>query len=248
MKLKEYVIGKFYAHRTGILGTVIFHLLLAIFLLAVGISNLRIAEGTEVELAAPPAEEIRKILEEKQHKEEIRKRASSEEVQEMLRSIAVNENSRTKSAPARNVEKYIDDVRRELEQDPRSGRYKARENKDYRRDSLQHARDKREQLLDSLKSTFYSGKSSVSYNLAERYARFLPIPVFRCEFGGKVVVKITVDRRGKVQRAEVVEAESQPDDCLYAVAVDAALRSAFNEKAGAPALQVGTITYNFVKQ
>ena len=113
---------------------------------------------------------------------------------------------------------------------------------------MQYDRDKKEQLLDSLKSTFYSGKSSVSYNLPERYARFLPIPVFKCEFGGRVVVKIVVDRKGRVQRAEVVATESQQDDCLHDVAVDAALRSRFNEKPGAPALQTGTITYNFVKQ
>lgn len=54
--------------------------------------------------------------------------------------------------------------------------------------------------------------------------------------------------KGRVQRAEVVATESQQDDCLHDVAVDAALRSRFNEKPGAPALQTGTITYNFVKQ
>jgi hypothetical protein len=35
---------------------------------------------------------------------------------------------------------------------------------------------------------------------------------------------------------------------LWRVAADAAKRSRFNEKPDAPALQKGTITYNFVKQ
>lgn len=248
MNFKEYIIQKFYAHQTGILGTIIFHLLLAIFLLSMGIARLEVPLGTEVELAALPPQELEKILEEKQQREEIRKKASAEEVQAMLRSIAVNENVREKPNKTPNVQSYIDEVMEELEADEYSGRYKARKDENYKRDSLQYDRDKKEQLLDSLKSTFYSGKSSVSYNLPERYARFLPIPVFKCEFGGRVVVKITVDRRGRVQRAEVVATESQQDDCLHDVAVDAALRSRFNEKPGAPALQTGTITYNFVKQ
>ncbi len=99
-----------------------------------------------------------------------------------------------------------------------------------------------------MKSTFYSGESSVSYNLKERYARFLPIPVFKCEFGGVVVVEITVNRKGVVQKAVVTETDSEEDDCLRRVAVDAAERSRFNEKSSAPALQKGTITYHFVKQ
>ncbi|MEI3153768.1 MAG: energy transducer TonB [Odoribacter sp.] len=88
----------------------------------------------------------------------------------------------------------------------------------------------------------------MSYNLKDRYARFLPIPVFKCEYGGRVVVEITVNPRGIVQKAVVLESQSQADDCLWRVAVDAAERSRFNEKPNAPAQQKGTITYNFVKQ
>ena len=51
-----------------------------------------------------------------------------------------------------------------------------------------------------------------------------------------------------VQKAKILEDQSQSDDCLWRVAVDAAKRSRFNEKPDAPALQKGTITYNFVKQ
>lgn len=248
MKWKEYIVRKFYAHKTGVLGTVIFHLLLFIVLLSVGISRMRMPLEMEVELAAPPVEEVRKMLEEKQRQEEIRKKVSSEEVQRMLRSIAVNENAQERKSRTADVQSYIDEVMEELERENYGGRYKARKEENYGQDSLQNARDKQEQLLDSLKSVFYSGKSSVSYNLPDRYARFLPIPVFKCEFGGRVVVEISVDRRGKVQKARVLASASDRDDCLYDVAVDAALRSSFNEKPGAASLQTGTITYNFVKQ
>ncbi len=82
-----------YAHKHGIMGTLIFHLLLAIFFLSMGIAGLRVPEGTEIELAAPPEQEQKKQEEEKLRKEEIRKKVSREEVQKMLQSIAVNENA-----------------------------------------------------------------------------------------------------------------------------------------------------------
>lgn len=248
MKFKEYIVREFYAHKYGVLGTVIFHLLLAICLLSVGIARMEVPGGTEIELAAPPPEEVKKRIEEKERLEEIRKKTSEEEVQRMLRSIASNENAPRKTAPSSTVQRYIDEVQEELEQGAYAGRYRPRKDKNFHQDSVQYLRDSKERLLDSLKSTFYSGESSVSYNLENRFPRFLPIPVFRCEYGGKVVVRIGVNEKGRVQQAEVVDSLSNPDICLREVAVDAALRSRFNEKPDAPSVQTGTITYHFVKQ
>ena len=229
--------------------TVIFHLVLAIFLLSMEISRIQVHTEMEIVMDTPTPEERQKKEEEQQRKEEIRQKTSQEEVERMLRSIAVNENAvqPEKRADA-SVQQYVDEILKELEEEGNSGRYKAQRDKNYQKDSLQNDRDKREQELDSLKSTFYAGESSVSYNLKDRYARFLPIPVFKCEYGGKVVVEILVNPKGVVQKAKILEDQSQSDDCLWRVAADAAKRSRFNEKPDAPALQKGTITYNFVKQ
>ena len=88
----------------------------------------------------------------------------------------------------------------------------------------------------------------MSYNIKGRYKTYLPIPVYKCEFGGKVVVAVVVNRQGRVLKAEVVDKESNQDSNLREVAVDAALRSEFNVDASAPERLAGTITYNFVKQ
>jgi len=249
MKWNEYIIQKVYPHKYGIMGTVIFHLLLMIVLLSMQIAALHEVEKIEIELVAPPEELVKKIQEEKQRREELRKKVSQEEVQKMLRSIAVNEETKKSPASSSGIRQYMEEIKKELAAESRYGsRYKVVKDKNYTQDSLQYLRDRKEAMLDSLKSTFYSGKSSVSYRVEGRYARFLPIPVFKCEFGGEVVVTIGVDPRGRVQRAEVVAGESKQDDCLWEAAVNAALRSRFNEKPGAPALQVGRITYNFVKQ
>lgn len=240
-------------HRYGIMGTVIFHLLLAILLLSLEISKLQTPVALEVVVETLPQEVLEKKVEEKIKQAEILRKSSEEEVNKMLRSIVTNENvkrpARQKSS-AEDLQKYIDEVTEELKERASSdpGRYKPKKDKHFKNDSLQYARNKKERMLDSLKSVRYVGESSVSYNLKDRYGRNLPIPVFKCEFGGKVVVTIVVNQRGVVQKAEVVDAQSKNDECLRDVAVDAALRSTFSEKLDAPAQQQGTITYNFVKQ
>lgn len=247
-RIKQWLLTR----RYGIMGTVIFHLLLAILLLSLEISKLQIPATLEVVVAIPPQEVLEKKIEEKIKQAEILRKSSEEEVNRMLRSIVTNENVKrpTRQKSAENIQKYIDQVAEELKNGASSdpGRYKPQKDKHFKDDSLQYARNKKEQLLDSLKSVRYVGESSVSYNLKDRFGRNLPIPVFKCEFGGKVVVAVVVNQRGVVQKAEIVEALSKNDECLRDVAVDAALRSTFNEKLDAPAQQQGTITYNFVKQ
>lgn len=244
---RVYIVSWMMVHRRGVMGTIIFHLLLLIFLLSMEISKITVHSEMEIVMEMPELEQIQKREQEQQRKKEIRQKSSEEEVNRMLRSIAVNEHAKTNSRVQENVQQYIDEIMKEL-QEGKNGRYQVRRDKNYQSDSLQHVLDLQEQKLDSLKSTFYAGESSVSYNLKGRYARFLPIPVFKCEFGGKVVVEILVNSKGVVQKATVIEAQSKVDDCLWAVAVDAAERSRFNEKPSVSTLQKGTITYNFVKQ
>ena len=248
MNFKAYIVSWVVPRRRGIMGTVIFHLLLMLLLLSMEISKMVEHVEMEIVMEAPDTKQLEKREKEEQRKKEIRQKSSEEEVQRMLRSIAVNENVEKKSDARLNVQEYVNEIMQELEEDGPDGRYKAKRDKNYQKDSLQYARDQHAQKLDSLKSTFYSGASSVTYNLKGRFARFLPIPVFKCENGGKVVVEIVVNPKGVVQKAVVVESKSKVDDCLWAVAVDAAERSRFNEKPSAPAQQKGTITYNFVKQ
>lgn len=237
-------------HRHGVMGTVIFHLVLAIFLVCVGISRLDSQQRMEIEIDMPKPEIVQQKQEEQKKKEQILQQSADEEVNEMLRSLAVNEDAVKKNAetqPHERVEEYIEQIQEEIDSDY-GGRYRANKNKHYKEDSIRVQRDKKERMLDSLQSTVYVGKSSVSYNIKGRYKTYLPIPVYKCEFGGKIVVAVVVNRQGRVIKAEVVDAESNKDDSLREVAVDAALKSEFNVDEKAPERQTGTITYNFVKQ
>ena len=235
-----------YKHRHELMVTIIFHLLFFIILLSLELKKVVIYEETSIELVS---ETIKKLEEKKEIEkkiEEIRKKVSDSEVEKMLRSIAVNEDIKP-SKNQENVQNYIDEYQKEISQNDYGDRYKHKKDKDFTKDSLQNANDNKLQKLDSLKSTFYSGKSSVSYSLKGRYAVYLPIPVFKCPEGGLVEVEIWVNEDGRVQKAKVKGENLSKDECINEVAYSAALRSRFNAKSGAK-LEVGTITYRFVKQ
>ena len=235
-------------HRHGVMGTVIFHLVLAIFLVCVGISRLDSQQRMEIEIDMPEPEIVQQKQEEQEKKEQILRQSADEEVNEMLRALAVNVvKKNAEPPPHERVKEYIEQIQEEIDSDC-GGRYRANKNKHYKEDSIRAQRDKKERMLDSLQSTVYVGKSSVSYNIKGRYKTYLPIPVYKCEFGGKIVVAVVVNRQGRVVKAEVVDTESNKDDALREVAVDAALKSEFNADEKAPERQAGTITYNFVKQ
>jgi TonB family protein len=91
------------------------------------------------------------------------------------------------------------------------------------------------------------GNVSISYSLAGRHAVDLYRPTYLCRGGGDVVVRIAVDRNGRVVDA-AVDAASADDACLKEYAVKAALTSRFNTDGTAEPRQSGTITYRFAAQ
>jgi hypothetical protein len=101
---------------------------------------------------------------------------------------------------------------------------------------------------DSIKNVIYSGKSNIHYSLENRFHIRLPIPVYLAEGGGIITVDIQVDRSGKVIQADARKAGNLTDPMLPIYAVQAAERTVFNSESKAPAVQKGTITYNFVPQ
>jgi outer membrane biosynthesis protein TonB len=91
------------------------------------------------------------------------------------------------------------------------------------------------------------GNQGISYDLGGRNVQSLPKPNYDYQEGGKVVVEVSVDRSGKVIQARPgFTGSTTLDDYLLKVAREAALKARFEAKSDAPAVQKGTITYNFV--
>ena len=100
----------------------------------------------------------------------------------------------------------------------------------------------------SISNTIYSGKSNIHYLLKNRYHVRLPIPVYLAKGGGIIIVEIWVDQQGNVIKATVRENEKIKDVMLPSYARQAAIKTLFNEDFNAPSPQHGTITYTFVPQ
>ncbi len=86
-----------------------------------------------------------------------------------------------------------------------------------------------------------------SFSLSGRSAVSLPIPNYPGNDEGNVVVKITVDKNGKVTNAEPgVQGTTLMNQKFWEEAKQAALKAKFNADNNASAYQQGTITYRFV--
>jgi TonB family protein len=91
-----------------------------------------------------------------------------------------------------------------------------------------------------------TGTKGISYSLEGRGAQALPSPKYDYQGEGRVVVEVIVDKSGKViQATPGVKGSTILDDYLLKVAKDAAMEARFQSKGDAPAIQKGTITYNF---
>ena len=74
-------------------------------------------------------------------------------------------------------------------------------------------------------------------------------PSYDSKEQGKVVVTIKVDKNGNVTSAVAgAKGTNVSDQTLWQLAKDAALKSKFVSDPNAPDTQVGTITYNFIRQ
>ncbi|MEE9362565.1 MAG: hypothetical protein V3U92_08210 [Cellulophaga sp.] len=115
---------------------------------------------------------------------------------------------------------------------------------------LTKKRKEKQQLLgekDAKKeerTNFAKRNTSISYSLVDRIHTHLPVPIYTCIEGGKIVINIKVDNQGYVIDANVNEKSSNTlNGCLVDNAISYALKARFNSSEKTP--QKGTITYLF---
>lgn len=99
----------------------------------------------------------------------------------------------------------------------------------------------------------YSGPSNISYEFLDppykRFKVYLPVPVYKCQGEGTVIVSIVVDQTGKVISAESRVSKDYADkDCLLEVARNFALKTRFGGNLNAPKNHRAKIIYNFIPQ
>lgn len=88
-------------------------------------------------------------------------------------------------------------------------------------------------------------KSTISFSLVDRKKVHIPIPVYLCEVGGKIVINITVNSKGDVTDAYVNTSSSTSNECLTEHALEYAKNSQFSADATKKS-QIGSITFMFI--
>jgi flagellar biosynthesis regulator FlaF len=239
----------------GILGTVIIHLIAGIIFMSFKMHSLdkdylkeftvefAQIEKPEVEnkLIELPVSRIESILQ------------GDEELLNIARNLA--NKSEEKIDPA----DYIDKVKEELIRDGKLGEdnyidEQKRLNELSGDEKLAFENDEKPKEEDKPKESQemaanYKGPTRIYYDLAGRNHTYLPIPIYKCQGSGKVVLAIIVNQKGVVEEAKIIpEVSSTADPCLAETAVNTALISRFNPDISSPKIQAGTLTYEFVAQ
>jgi hypothetical protein len=251
--IAERVFDYWAIHKVGILGTVSIHLSLAIVLLVVKMNFNPTPRSVEIDINFN--NELLPITEEQ--KEQMDKEALA--IAELLhhgleadaiKNVAIDAAAPNELNPTLQDDKGINasDLYRE------AGMVKQRltENKDsYEKSQL----NGQEEIPNTpVKNTApkeegkYKGPAVISYFLEGRKAIALPVPSYKCQFGGQVVVDIEVGRDGKVVKATIDSKNSLNDDCIDTAGIAAAYDSFFTVSPDSPAKQKGSITYLFVPQ
>lgn len=233
----------------GIMGTLIFHILLVgSFLIAELNLNVKFQEEEAILLDFTMPEEMEKLPETKaETKQDLNTPSdlSNQRQQSSASNRAVNDAARK--------DKFFDDsYRRDIEEAKKlaadvnkqlSKKIQAAPKFEMPEEIAEEGQDP-----DSVKNVIYSGKSNIHYYLENRYHIRLPIPVYLAKGGGVVIVDIQVERSGKVINAVARPTKNLNDPMLPVYATQAAERTVFNSDSKAPAIQKGTITYKFVAQ
>lgn len=249
---------KYEGKIVGILGTVIVHLIAAIVFMSFQLQSLKTKEKQiekfEIEFAA--------FEEKKVAVKPVELPPTSVEniLHDDVEMLNIARNLASKSEEKIDPNDYINKVKDELIQsgklgtdnfiDGRKGIYEASEDDVFALKNQEEKEKKDEKATDSQKmAANFQGPTRIYYDLQGRNHTYLPIPIYKCQGSGKVVLLIEVNQRGYVENASVVEGQSTAsDECLVETAIGTALVSRFESNLNAPKIQKGTLTYIFVAQ
>ena len=241
----------------GILGTVIFHLVAAIFFMLFQIRSLNIDLSNEFVIEF--AEESPDNLQDKEKLIELPVKDIEQVLQGDEELLNIARNLANKPDIQIDPEDYIDKVKEELIESGKLGadnyidewkRLKeAAEDEKLAFENRTDESEEEEPMESEVMAANYQGPTRIYYNLEGRNHTYLPIPIYKCEGSGKIVMAILVNQKGVVEEARIIETESTTTDwCLEETSVITALISRFNPDIYSPKIQAGTLTYHFVAQ
>lgn len=249
---------KYEGKIVGILGTVIIHLIAAIIFMSLQLQALKTKEKKLEKFEIEFTELVEKKITEKPP---VLPPTSVENIlHDDVEMLNIARNLSSKSEEKIDAKDYVDKVKEELIQ---SGKLSTDNYLDRQRENSQitdeeqlalikdkEIEDQEQKPKESQKmAANYRGPTRIYYDLQGRNHTYLPIPIYKCQGSGKIVLLIEVNQKGYVVNARIIEGESTvKDDCLIETATGSALVSTFEPDLKAPEIQKGTLTYIFVAQ
>jgi len=240
----------------GILGTVIIHLIAGIIFMSFQIRSLQKDFSNEFEIEFAPVEE----QEDEEKLIELPATSVEKIFQDDEEMLNIARNLANKPEEKIDPSDYIDIVKEELiksgklgaenyiDEQKRLDEMKDDEKLSFENDTLT-GNDSNEPTESQKMAANYQGPTRIYYNLPGRTHRYLPIPIYKCQGSGKVVLSIDVNQKGIVEKAQIIAKESTTSDpCLLETALKTALLSRFNSDVNSPKIQTGTLSYHFVAQ
>ena len=241
----------------GILGTIILHLIAGIIFISLQLRSLQktISKEYEVELAPEPepvkqneklavvpVTSVNKVLKGDEEMLDIARNLANKPAEKIKASDIIEQAKEELIKSGKlGADNFLDEQKRN---DATGGEVAISSKKDTVGERVETKPSKSQEMAAN-----YQGPTRIYYDLLGRNHLYLPIPIYKCEGSGKVVLSIEVDQNGIVQKAQVIERESTASDpCLIETAVNTALISRFNPDANSPRIELGTLTYQFVAQ
>lgn len=229
------MLNKIRDNLTGILGTIAFHWVLILLFLILKLSAIKKHKDLTVEIEFIPETELL------EQEEQIADPAKGDEYMPYsYKNIPVN--MAPEMEKELSSEAYEKQVMEELGIDELQ--------KEFNRDLPEEDISVVEELPKEkeVKEDNYTGLTTVTFYLKNRKRRYIPIPVYKCKGGGKVVVDIIVNPEGRIIQTSISKDSETQDECLFQTALEYAARSRFNIDYNALQRQKGNITYIFIPQ
>jgi len=245
--------------RKGIIGTLLFHILLIVAFLFMGLTyqippppeegiSINFGYVDEGMNEAEP-EDVAEIPD-PVHEEIIEEQSAAEEevvTQETEEAPLVEKTEQKKKEPELEKKEVIEEKKQEVNKKALyTGKKKNKET-----DEGNTGESGNQGAIDGdPNAKAYSGggigTEGIAYQLGGRSPKFKAKPIYKIQEQGKVVVIITVDRLGNVVNAiPGAKGSTTLNKYLLAKAKEAALKTKFNPKQSAPEKQQGKIIYHF---
>ena len=225
----------------GILGTTILHLILFIVLLVVQIGKIRDYNSEQIlvefDEEAIPIEDVITPVDYYASYTEVQNNQSSEGIRSLVTNISGEDVSAQDYEQQIMDELGIESLKPEMPAADLTNEF-----------SLEEQKASPEKPPETINNRIVTDNTVVSYDLLNRWHRYIYIPAYKCKGGGTVTLNIEVNQQGAVNSATVIKGLSTNDQCLIDEAVNSALQAVFNSGPSLPARQQGMITYTFIPQ